>query len=164
MKHYALVVLDVDGTLTTTKSGARVRKNAADWQWLPGRLQKLHELEREGVKIAIATNQAGVAFGYLPQQALHAELEHMLREANLPPDALYVCYTHPKATLPQFLEAENEACRKPHPGMLLEAMQHFGVPPAETLYVGDRPVDEETARNAGIDYMPASAFFHSDVS
>jgi D-glycero-D-manno-heptose 1,7-bisphosphate phosphatase len=164
MGRYALVVFDVDGTLTTTRSGSRVRKNAADWQWLPGRLRKLHELEQEGVKIAIATNQAGVAFGYLPQPALHQELVRMMQEAHLPLNALYVCYTHPKAKLPAFMQVEDEVCRKPHPGMLLEAMRNAGVPPDETLYVGDRPVDEETARNAGVDYMPANAFFSSDVS
>ena len=164
MRRYTLIILDVDGTLTTTKSGARVRKYAADWQWLPGRLAKLHEMEQEGVKIAIATNQAGVAFGYFPRKTLQEELERMMREANLPLNALYVCYTHPKATLPEFMQAENETCRKPHPGMLLAAMHNFGVPAHETLYVGDRPVDEETARNAGVDYMPASAFFRSNIS
>ena len=164
MKRYALIIFDIDGTLVRTKSGSRVRKNAADWQWLPGRLRKLHELKQEGVKIAIATNQAGVAFGYLPEQALHEELTRMMREANLPLDALYVCYTHPKATLPEFLQVEDDVCRKPHPTMLLEAMRKFGVSANETLYVGDRPVDEETARNAGVDYMPVNEFFDSAIS
>ena len=164
MERFALIIFDVDGTLTTTKSGARVRKKAADWQWLPGRLAKLHALKQKGVQIAIATNQAGVAFGYLSQPALHKELERMLREAHLPPDTLYVCYTHPKATLSEFLETGEKACRKPHPAMLLAAMQHFGVPADKTLYVGDRPVDKETASNAGVAYMPANEFFHPDVS
>ncbi len=39
-KVHKLVIFDVDGTLTTTKSGATFRESADDWQWLPGRLEK----------------------------------------------------------------------------------------------------------------------------
>ena len=164
MKHFSLIAFDVDGTLVQTESGSPVRKNAQDWRWLPGRLKKLHELEQQGVKIAIATNQAGVAFGYLPQKELHDELVRMMQEAKLPLSTLYVCYTHPKAKLPAFMEEESNICRKPNPAMLIKAMHDLGVPPDETLYVGDRPIDEETAKNAGIAFMWANAFFHSDVS
>ena len=163
MKHYALIAFDVDGTLVRTKSRSPVRKNARDWQWLPGRLKKLRELEQQGVKVAIATNQAGVAFGYLPQNDLHEELVRMMQEANLPLSALYVCYTHPRATVSKFMEIESDICRKPNPAMLIEAMRDFGVPANETLYVGDRPIDGATAKNAGVDFSWANAFFHGQT-
>src|SRR5260221_2433900 len=66
--HVKLVIFDVDGTIVTTKSGETFRKTADDWQWLPGRLEKLQELDRQGVKLAIATNQGGVAFEYRSEE------------------------------------------------------------------------------------------------
>jgi D-glycero-D-manno-heptose 1,7-bisphosphate phosphatase len=49
--------------------------------------------------------------------------------------------------------------RKPGPGMLREAMSDFEADPDETLYVGDRPEDEQAAKNAGVDFVWASEFF-----
>lgn len=72
-----LVIFDVDGTLVSTKSGATFRKSADDWQWLPGRLQKLQTLDRLGVKLAVASNQGGVAYGLLDPREIRHELQRM---------------------------------------------------------------------------------------
>jgi len=156
-----LCLLDVDGTLTTTKSGATFRKSADDWQWLPGRLEKLHELKRQGVKLAVCTNQGGVAFGYMNQPNILTELARMCKEALLPIGGLYICYTHPNATIERY-RAE-DARRKPAPGMLLEAMADFEASPQETLMVGDRSEDEAAAKNAGVHFMWAKEFFEKGV-
>src|SRR6266852_7937064 len=136
-----LIIFDVDGTLVTTKSGATFRKSAHDWQWIPGRLAKLAGLKRNGIRMAIATNQGGVAYGYFEVADILRELTSMVRIAGIPAGALYICYTHPKATIEHFRAEDNR--RKPGPGMLLEAMHDFEVTAKETLYVGDRPEDEQ---------------------
>ena len=46
-----------------------------------------------------------------------------------------------------------EAPPKPHPGMLIKCMDHFGVSAGETLFFGDADSDRITALNAGIDYL-----------
>src|SRR5579863_3960900 len=96
-KKYRLIVFDVDGTLVETKSGATFRKSADDWQWLPGRLERLQELDKQGVKVALATNQGGVAFGYMKADDITFELHKMFRETRISERNVFVCFTHPKA-------------------------------------------------------------------
>ncbi len=157
---YKFIMFDVDGTLVITKSGATFRKSADDWQWLPGRAERLKSLKTQGVRLAVATNQGGVAFGYMQQSDILAELTRMSKEAWISAGGLYICYTHPAAKVEQY-RAEDDR-RKPGPGMLLEAMADFEAEPEETLYVGDRPEDEEAARNAGVAFMWANEFFNDE--
>ncbi len=165
MMDYKLIIFDVDGTLVSTKSGATFRKRAQDWQWMPGRLEKLHALKAQGIRMAIATNQGGVAFGYFEVTDILRELQAMARIAGIPKGGLYICYTHPKASIEQFRAVDNR--RKPGPGMLLESMRDFEASPEETLYVGDLPEDEEAAKNAGVGFCWAGKFFseagHADA-
>jgi D-glycero-D-manno-heptose 1,7-bisphosphate phosphatase len=153
-----LIIFDADGTLVATKSGSTFRQTSDDWQWLPGRLEKLAELKAKGVRLAVATNQGGVAFGYMKQEAILRELSRMIKEAGIPAGGLYICYTHPKATIEQYSD-ENDTRRKPGPGMLFDAMRDFDSEPEETLFVGDRPEDEEAAAAAGCDFIWAKDFF-----
>lgn len=154
-KRYSLIVFDVDGTLTETKSGATFRKEASDWKWLPGRLERIRELDHQGVKLAVATNQGGVAFGYLDPQDIRAELERMAEQAHIPYVAM--CFSHPKATIEAF--REDSPRRKPGPGMLLEIIVSSGEAKEATLMVGDRDEDEQAALAAGVDFAWADTFF-----
>lgn len=152
---YKLIIFDADGTLVTTKSGATFRKSADDWQWLPGRLERCKELDRAGTKIALATNQGGVAFGYLDPHEIRAELYRMAEEAHIPYVAM--CFSHPQAKID--LWKEDSPKRKPAPGMLLEIIAMSGKAKRATLMVGDRPEDEQAARNADVAFMWADEFF-----
>jgi len=151
----ALYIFDVDGTLTTTKSGATFRKTADDWQWLPGRIERLHALANAGVMLAIATNQAGVAFGYLDYHEMRAELRRMADEGRIGFSAM--CFTHPQAKSAEFKKDSDR--RKPGPGMLLDAMRAYGESAQNTLMVGDRPEDEQAARAACCAFTWADEFF-----
>ncbi len=152
---YKLIIFDADGTLCTTKSGATFRKTADDWQWLPGRLEKLAELRNQGVKIGIATNQGGVAFGYLDPHEIRQELYKMGRLIHAA--AIEMCFSHPNATID--LWRENGSRRKPGTDMLLAIIKDSGESKQDTLMVGDRPEDEQAAKNAGVSFMWADAFF-----
>lgn len=152
-----LIIFDVDGTLTTTQSGATFRKSADDWQWLPGRLKKLHELKGQGVELAVATNQGGVAFGYMEEGDVQTQLSLMCNQGGI--TYLWVCYAHPKASVEGYAEKIDLFDRKPSPGMLLKAMLKARVSAQETFMVGDRPEDEQAARNAGVAFQQADAFF-----
>src|SRR5260221_11892360 len=157
MTNIKLCIVDVDSTLTTTKSGATFRKSAQDWQWMPGRLEKLHALKAQGIRMAIATNQGGVAFGYFEVTDILRELQAMARIAGIPKGGLYICYTHPKASREHFRAVDNR--RKPGPGMLLEAMRDFEASPEETLMVGDLSDDEAAANPAGCHFAWAGECF-----
>ena len=152
-----LYIFDVDWTLTKPKTGGTFRKGADDWQWLPGRRERLKTLQVNGAYLALATNQGGVAFGYMRKSDIITELYKMAYEVG---NNIFVsaCFTHPKASIEEY-RVEGDTRRKPGPGMLTEAMEHFRVSPAETLYVGDMAEDEQAAKNANVDFMVAEDFF-----
>lgn len=154
-----LLILDVDGTLTTTKSGATFRKAADDWVWLPGRMEKCQHLRREGVKLAIASNQAGVAFPWSSFTEAEMQLEIEMVAHDIWANYVGVCYSTPNLkALPQYQNPDDQR-RKPGPGMLIEAMHFYSVRPEYTLMVGDRPEDEQAAQAAGTSFQWADDFF-----
>lgn len=156
---YKLIIFDVDGTLVTTKTGGPFRQSAYDWQWLPGRVEKCHTLIADGVCLALASNQAGVAFPWskFTEAEIRAELE--ATGALCGAHFVCVCYTTPNEKARPEYHNPNDPRRKPNPGMLLEAMEHFHVSPDETLMVGDRPEDEQSAQAAGVAFQWADDFF-----
>jgi D-glycero-D-manno-heptose 1,7-bisphosphate phosphatase len=155
MSDFKLIIFDVDNTLVEPASGETFRKSADDWKWMPGRLEKLAELDRSGVKMAIASNQGGVAFGLLDPLEIRHELRRTAEEGHIPYVAM--CFSHPKAKLAEY--REDSPRRKPGPGMLLEIMEASGESAEDTLMVGDRPEDEGAAKSAGVDFMWANQFF-----
>jgi D-glycero-D-manno-heptose 1,7-bisphosphate phosphatase len=154
-----LVIFDVDGTLTTTKSGETFRKTADDWQWLPNRVAKCKQLVKQEISLAIASNQAGVAFPWssFTQAQIQVELDKTAQEIG----ATFVaaCYSSPNPKARSEYFNANDERRKPNGGMLFETMQHFGKSAEQTLFVGDRPEDEQAARAAGVGFMWAWQFF-----
>lgn len=160
-KNYRVVIFDVDGTLVCPKSGATFRKDADDWMWLPGRLERLKEINREGgTHIGIATNQGGVAFGYMRSIDIMDAIGKMCEQVPISRKGVRFCFTHPKGT-EELWRDENDERRKPGPGMLREIMGAFMMPvnPEKCLMVGDRPEDEGAANAAGCAFAWADDFF-----
>ena len=95
-----------------------------------------------GYGIAIATNQRGVARGIMSRQALeaiHQQLILHLQEAGIPLLGIYCC-THERNTC---------TCRKPQPGLLLQAAKEHDIELAESWMIGDNETDIEAGRRAG---------------
>lgn len=161
LTNIRLVIFDVDGTLTKTKSGATFRKSANDWELIDGRIAKLRDLRDQAFSFAIASNQGGVAYGYMAEADILRELQVAARALRIPAQAVFVCYTHPKATIDRYRVADDPR-RKPNAGMIIEAMQAYHVSASETLFVGDRPEDEEAAKNARCAFQWAHEFFEEE--
>jgi D-glycero-D-manno-heptose 1,7-bisphosphate phosphatase len=107
-----------------------------------------------GLLLGVASNQGGVALGYLTKAMAYQLIEATLVEAIgfVPPGTIIaMCVCPPEAHC---------ECRKPNPGMLLRIMQTLDVDPQETLYIGDLAIDREAARRAGVAFMWAHEFFH----
>lgn len=168
-----LVLFDRDGTLTVPASGATFPKSIDDQQWMQGRLERLRELRAQGIRTAIITNQGGAAWGIFEPAAMCEFLDKQCKESGI--DAFFVCFhdTSDKAQQRAKIKAltgnkdyqgyaafyKGHERRKPAPGMLLEAMDHFGVGPENTLFVGDRKEDEAAAMAAGTSFVWAWEFF-----
>ncbi len=99
-------------------------------------------------KIAVVTNQAGIAKGMYrveDMRALHRAMAEMLHERGVEVDAWYFCPHHPDYT-------GDCECRKPKPGMLLRAIRDFRADPTKCVMYGDSPKDREAAEAAEVNF------------
>lgn len=101
--------------------------------------------------VVIVTNQAGIARGLYTEHCFQT-LSHwmMVRfaEAGARIDAIYHCPHHPTAGLGALKRVCT--CRKPAPGMLLQAIQDLSLSPESSILVGDKESDIEAGAGAAI--------------
>jgi histidinol-phosphate phosphatase family protein len=138
--RHAFVFLDRDGTLVVDRGYTH---RTEDYARLPGALEGLALLRDAGYRLAIATNQSGIARGYYSQadfEAFQRVLERDFAAGGVRFDATYFCPHLPDAGC---------SCRKPRPGMLERARRDLGADLLRSFVVGDRALDAELARNAG---------------
>ena len=110
-----------------------------------GIVEALHAVHEHGFLAIVVTNQAGVARGRYPEsdvKKVHDKLQELLAEHGEKIDAFYYCPHHPEHT-------GECSCRKPNPGMLLQAIKDWHIDPAQSLMIGDRMSDVNAGRNAG---------------
>ncbi|MCV7421267.1 HAD-IIIA family hydrolase [Mycobacterium yunnanensis] len=113
---------------------------------LPGAVRALARLRAEGLRLAIVTNQSGVARGLISADQLDA-VNTKVDDVLGPFDSWQVC-VHDDAT--------GCGCRKPRPGMVLAAADALGVPPERCVMIGDTggDVDAALAANARAVLVP----------
>jgi D-glycero-D-manno-heptose 1,7-bisphosphate phosphatase len=118
---------------------------------LPGAAATIAAANRRSVPIVLVTNQSGIGRGYFGwaefaavQDAINAALN--AQGARL--DAVYACPHHPNGQ-GAFACADHPA-RKPNPGMLLRAAADLDLDLRRSWLVGDKRIDIETARRAGL--------------
>jgi D-glycero-D-manno-heptose 1,7-bisphosphate phosphatase len=113
-----------------------------DVQIYPGVPRALARLKESGYAIFIITNQSGIGRGLLTQEQYQAVQEEFLRQAGAQSiDATYFCADAPGVP---------SSRRKPEPGMVLEAADEHGIDLSRSFFIGDKKVDIECGRRAGI--------------
>lgn len=123
------VLFDRDGTLIADDpSGARAV------ELMPYAREAINLLRSKGVRVGVVTNQPAARDGDL--QRVHGEIEDALGAF----DGWFVC-RHAVAAACE--------CRKPQPGLVLQAAQAFGIEPRECAVIGDIGSDVEAAQRAG---------------
>ena len=136
-----LIILDRDGTINHDSD--EYIKSPEEWKPIKGSLEGIARLTQAGYRIAVATNQSGIARGLFDTRtlfAIHDSLNRALAQVGGRIDASFFC--------PHAADA-GCACRKPQPGMLLEIARRFNVPLGEATMVGDAKRDLEAAAAAG---------------
>lgn len=139
------VFIDRDGTLNVEKNYLH---RYEDWEWIPGSVDMLRQLRDAGFLTIVVSNQAGVARGYYDEAAikrLHTRVDKDLRTAGSGIDAYYYCPHHP-----EYGEVRDCDCRKPAPGMLLQAQRQWNVALEDSWMVGDKLSDIEAGLAAGV--------------
>lgn len=137
--------LDRDGTLNVEKN---YLYRSADWEWIPGSIEAIRQINEMGWLAIVVTNQAGVARGFYREDdvaALHRHVDGLLAAAGARIDAYYMCPHHP-----DFLGGRNCDCRKPQPGLLLRAAGEFSIDLSRSFMVGDKGIDVLAAQRAGV--------------
>ncbi|HEX2022851.1 MAG TPA: HAD family hydrolase [Candidatus Thermoplasmatota archaeon] len=132
------VFLDRDGTLHVDM----VRSvDLARLQLTPGAAEAMRLWREAGWRIVLVTNQSGIGRGLYTvadMERFHEELQARLGARF---DAVYFC---------PHLPEDGCACRKPKPGMLLQAMRERAIDPARAVFVGDAASDVQAAKAAGV--------------
>ncbi len=142
------VFLDRDGVLI---QDVNLLTEASQIQTLAGVPDALQRLAAAGFRLIVITNQTVVARGLATESQvdqINATISERLADQGAPPfDRFYVCPHHPNATLPEY-QADCQ-CRKPRPGMLLQAAQDYNLNLAASFFVGDRITDIIAGAKAG---------------
>lgn len=122
-----------------------------EFEFVPGAVEAMRRLREAGYTLVVVTNQSGLARGMYTEaqyQALTAQMRQALAEAGAEVAGVYHCPHHPKGKVPEL--AVDCDCRKPEPGMILQAAKDLGLSLADSIMVGDKPSDIRAARAAGV--------------
>jgi histidinol-phosphate phosphatase family protein len=106
---------------------------------LPGACAALRRLRNAGVRLAVVSNQSGIARGLVSADAVDA-VNRRVDELLGPLGPFLVCPHEPR---------DRCDCRKPAPGLVLRAADALGVRPSACVMIGDIGADVEAARRAG---------------
>jgi len=130
------ILFDRDGTLIVNEPYSR---DPAAVRAMPGAQHALRLLRRHGFRLGVVSNQSGIGRGMFSWQDL-AQVNDRVDELLGPFDDWQICPHTPD---------DGCACRKPRPGLVLNAARNLGVAPAACLLVGDQVTDIQAAYVAG---------------
>jgi D,D-heptose 1,7-bisphosphate phosphatase len=141
------VFIDKDGTLITD-----VPYNAdPDLIRLePGAAAALQLLHEHGYALVVVSNQSGIARGYFKDQAMQAvkdRITSLLDRHGVQLDGFFYCPHHPQGSVKEY--AIDCGCRKPKPGMILQAAGLLNIDLRQSWMIGDILHDVEAGNRAG---------------
>lgn len=137
-KHKA-VFIDRDGTLNVEKDYVfRIE----DFEFISGAIEAVRLLNENSFKAVVISNQSGIARGYYTPNDVHILHDHIQRELKKHKafmDAFFYCPHHPDGTVKEFQKVCE--CRKPNPGMILQAEQKLNLDLEQSYVIGDNLTD-----------------------
>jgi D-glycero-D-manno-heptose 1,7-bisphosphate phosphatase len=135
------VILNRDGVINED-AGAYVT-SPGEWVPIPGSLDAIAQLHQSGFRVAVLTNQAGIARGAFGLEALervHDTMRQQAEQAGGRIDAVFVCPHGPE---------DGCACRAPKPGLLERLARELQVDLRGVAVVGDCLRDLQAAGSVG---------------
>jgi D-glycero-D-manno-heptose 1,7-bisphosphate phosphatase len=141
MSQSRYVLLDRDGVINADSD--QFIKSPDEWQPITGSLEAIALLNRHGYKVAVISNQSGLARGLFDLtmlEKIHAKMQRLTAEKGGKIDAVYFCPHGP---------ADGCNCRKPRPGLLEEFAADHHVSLQGMFFIGDSLRDIQTAQAVG---------------
>ncbi|MBW5407869.1 D-glycero-beta-D-manno-heptose 1,7-bisphosphate 7-phosphatase [Morganella morganii] len=142
------VFLDRDGTINVDTGYVH---EVDDFQFIENAIEAMQTIKQMGYALIIVTNQAGIARGmYTEDQFMHLTewMDWSLADRGVDLDGIYYCPHHPEGTVEEFRQVCN--CRKPAPGMLLDAQKYLKIDMSNSYMVGDKLDDMLAGRAAEV--------------
>ncbi|MCW8828598.1 MAG: D-glycero-beta-D-manno-heptose 1,7-bisphosphate 7-phosphatase [Gammaproteobacteria bacterium] len=133
-----LIILDRDGVINQDSDD--FIKSVDEFIPLPGSLEAIARLNQAGYRVAVATNQSGIARGYYgisTLNAMHDKLRRLLAVHGGSIEMIAFCPHAPD---------DGCDCRKPKPGMYRDIARRMEIPLENTIVIGDSLRDLEAAR------------------
>jgi D-glycero-D-manno-heptose 1,7-bisphosphate phosphatase len=149
------VFLDRDGVINSYVYNAEFGTvdspaNAEEFTVLPGVPEAIAQFNQMGLPVIVVSNQPGIAKGKFSKallQAMTRKMEDAVQAGGGKIDGIYYCLHHPKAVLAEYRKQCD--CRKPAPGMFLEAAAERDIDLKKSYTVGDGVVDILAGQAAG---------------
>lgn len=135
--------LDRDGVINIDRGHVYLREQ---FEFVPGIFDLCRRFLQDGYLILVVTNQAGIAKGIYSEEDFQKLTSWMVQQFNhegITITKVYYCPHHPEID-------GNCECRKPEPGMLLQAIKEFDLDIKTCILIGDKESDIEAGRRAGI--------------
>lgn len=145
------IFLDRDGVINEEISFISKPEDLVLYDFTPAAIRRINQSEYKSI---IITNQSVIARNLCTIEELkviHNKMETLLGKQKAKIDALYYCPHHPDKGYPEE-RAEYKIdcfCRKPKPGMILDAAFDFNIDLSKSFIIGDSERDIETGNNAG---------------
>lgn len=136
-----LIILDRDGVINFGSD--QFIKSPDEWKPIPGSLEAIARLTREGWRVVVATNQSGLARGLFEMatlNAIHAKMHKAAAQAGGRIEAVFYC--------PHSAEMDC-GCRKPKSGLFIEIAVRYGSDLHDVPAVGDSLRDIQAAASVG---------------
>jgi D-glycero-D-manno-heptose 1,7-bisphosphate phosphatase len=149
----AAVFIDRDGTIIEDTDYCSHPKQV---KVFPGVPEALRRLKSEGFKLIVITNQSGIGRGFFTldeYRCVESEVSRQLGQGLI--DATYFCPDVP---------GQHSSHRKPSPGMILQATQEHQIDLARSFFIGDKEIDVECGRNAGVRTIRVQTGFDRDIT
>lgn len=135
--------LDRDGVINVEKNYLH---KIEDFELMDGIIDVCRNYQEKGFRIVVVTNQSGIARGYYTEEdfaVLSSWMTDHFAEEGVRIDRIYHCPHHEEISGPC-------DCRKPEPGMFLEAKKEFDLDMDSSVMIGDSERDIEAAQRAGV--------------
>ena len=145
--------LDRDGVINIEKNYVY---RIEDFEFTPQIFEICRFFQQKGYLIFVITNQAGIARKYYTEKDFEILTLWMIEQFaknDVTISKVYHCPHHPEFTGPC-------RCRKPEPGLILDAKQDFDLDLENSILTGDKKSDLEAGKNAGIG---KNIFFHEFI-
>lgn len=140
--------LDRDGVINVDHGYVH---QVEEFEFMPGIFALCRRFQAEGYAIFVITNQTGIGRGFYQESDFNTLTQWMLaqfKQKGITISAVYHCPHHPTEALGDFLK--HCECRKPQPGMILQAATEWLLDLEQSVFIGDKQSDMQAAANAGV--------------